>query len=115
MKSKRTFIIGRHGMPFMYILLCRDNTYYTGSTTDLEQRVWQHQNGLGANYTRTRLPVALVYCEEYERIADAFAREKQAQGWSHKKKTALVEGRYEDLPALAKKDSSHRNTQVPVC
>jgi putative endonuclease len=44
-----------------------------------------------------------VYCEEYERIADAFAREKQVQGWSHKKKQALIEGRYDDLPGLAKK------------
>jgi putative endonuclease len=95
-------------MPYMYILLCRDKTYYTGSTIDLEHRLWQHQQGEGANYTRTRLPVELVYCEEYDRIADAFAREKQVQAWSHKKKRALIDGKFEDLPALAKKDFSKR-------
>jgi putative endonuclease len=49
------------------------------------------------------LPVKLVYYEEYKRIDDAFYREKQVQGWSRKKKLALIEDRIEDLPRLAKK------------
>ena len=73
-------------MPHMYILRCYDGTYYTGSTIDLEKRIWEHSNGLGANYTRKRLPVKLIYCEEFARIEDAFCREKQVQGWSRKKK-----------------------------
>ncbi len=73
-------------MPHMYILQCADGSYYTGSTWNLEKRLWEHQNGLGANHTRQHSPVKLVYCEPYERIADAFAREKQVQGWSRKKK-----------------------------
>ena len=87
----------------MYILECADGSYYTGSTTHLERRLWQHQTGEGANYTRKRLPVKLVYCEEYEKIDHAFYREKQVQGWSRKKKQALIEGRWEELPKLAKK------------
>lgn len=87
----------------MYILLCSDGTYYTGSTVNLELRLGQHQAGEGANYTRRRLPVSIIYAEEYEHIEDAFRREKQVQNWSHVKKLALIEGRLKDLPPLAKK------------
>ena len=87
----------------MYILKCSDGSYYTGSNVDLERRLSQHQNGEGANYTKKRLPVELVYFEEYSSIADAFYREKQVQGWSKKKKEALMNGEYEDLKHLAKK------------
>ena len=87
---------------YMYILECADGSYYTGSTKDLERRLWEHQNSLGANYTRKRLPVKLVYYEEYNRIDEAFYREKQVQGWSRKKKQALIEGRYQDLPILSR-------------
>ena len=90
-------------MPTMYILLCSDDTYYTGSTVDLALRLQQHQAGEGANYTRRRLPVSLAYAEEYDRIEDAFSREKQVQSWSHAKKLALIEGRLAELPKLAKK------------
>ena len=57
----------------------------------------------GANYTKKRRPVKLVYYEEYSRIDEAFYREKQVQGWSRKKKLALIEGKAELLPQLAKK------------
>lgn len=87
----------------MYILQCADGSFYTGSTKDLEKRVWEHQNLLGANFTKKRLPVELVYFEEYSRIDEAFYREKQIQGWSRKKKLALIDGRNELLPKLAKK------------
>ena len=52
----------------MYILECADDSYYTGSTNNLELRIQQHQNGEGANHTKKRLPVKLVYVEEFERI-----------------------------------------------
>jgi putative endonuclease len=87
---------------YMYILECADGSYYTGSTTDLEARILQHQNGEGANYTKNNLPVKLVYFEEYERIDEAFYREKQVQGWSRKKKEALINGQLDKLPGLAK-------------
>ena len=87
---------------FMYILECVDGSYYTGSTKDLERRFWEHQNSQGANYTKKRLPVKLIYYEEYSRIDEAFYREKQVQGWSRKKKRALIEGHSEYLPLLSR-------------
>jgi putative endonuclease len=88
-------------MPYMYILLCADNSYYTGSTWNLEQRLWQHQNGQGANHTRKHGPVKLVYCESYDRVEDAYAREKQVQGWSRRKKEALMAADSNQLHRLA--------------
>ena len=86
----------------MYILECCDGSYYTGSTNNLEKRLEQHQNGEGANHTKKRLPVKLVYYEEFQRIDEAFYREKQVQGWSRAKKLALIEGRLSELPELSK-------------
>ncbi len=65
---------------YMYILQCCDGSYYTGSTKNLERRLQQHQEGKGANHTKKRLPVTLVYYELYDRIDTAFYREKQVQG-----------------------------------
>lgn len=86
---------------YMYILECSDGSYYTGSTIDLERRLEQHQNGEGANYTAKRLPVKLIYYEEYDRIDQAFYREKQVQGWSRRKKEALMAGWDEELKKAA--------------
>lgn len=85
----------------MYILECSNSKYYTGSTKELILRVEQHQRGEGANFTRKHLPVKLVYFEEYHRIDFAFYREKQVQGWSRKKKEALINGRPDLLPLLS--------------
>lgn len=87
---------------YMYILECSDGSYYTGSTKDLKLRLAQHQLGEGANHTKKRLPVSLVYYEEFSRIDEAFYREKQVQGWGRKKKEALIHNRPEDLPLLSK-------------
>jgi len=93
---------------YMYILKCFDDTYYTGSTKYLERRIEEHQNGLGANYTKKKLPVQLIYFEEYDRIDFAFNREKQVQGWNRKKKEALINGESNLLPKLAKKIFSNK-------
>ena len=98
---------------YMYILQCANGAYYTGSASDLERRLWEHQNGEGSRFTKKRLPCTLVYLEEYDRIDDAFFREKQIQGWSRKKKEALIKGRPEMLPDLAKKPSA-RHPSGPV-
>lgn len=87
---------------YMYILECSDGSYYTGSTKDLERRFSEHQNGLGANHTKKRLPVKLIYCEPYDRVEDAFRREKQIQGWSRRKKEALMEQNPEHLIEFSK-------------
>ena len=87
---------------YTYILLCADGSYYTGSTIDLEKRIEQHQIGEGANHTKKNLPVKLIYFEEFDRIDEAFYREKQIQGWSRKKKEALMRGDFDELHELAK-------------
>ena len=93
----------------MYIPECADGSYYVGSTVSLGHRVEQHQLGLGAAYTRRRRPVRLVYAEEFESLAEAFAFEKRVQGWSRRKRQALIEGRRDDLPEL----SRGRDTKDP--
>ena len=85
----------------MYILECVDKTYYVGSTNNLELRLIQHQNGEGANHTKKRLPVKLIYYEEFQRIDFSFYREKQVQGWCRKKKEALMRGMPEELNKLS--------------
>lgn len=96
---------------WMYILECADGSYYTGSTNNLDLRLAQHQNGEGANHTKKRLPVKLVYFEEYQRIDEAFNREKQVQGWGRKKKEALINSTLDDLHNLAECTNSthHKN------
>ena len=68
----------------------------------MELRINQHQIGEGDKHTSKRLPVKLVYFEEFNRIDEAFYREKQVQGWSRKKKEALIDGMPENLHELAK-------------
>jgi putative endonuclease len=101
--------ITKKTMPgYMYILLCADGTYYTGSTYQLDVRLAQHQSGVGANYTSKRLPVELIYYEEYAHVALAYKREKQVQGWSRKKKEALMSGNHDSLHDFAEcKNVSH--------
>ncbi|SDD84548.1 GIY-YIG nuclease family protein [Nocardioides lianchengensis] len=91
-------------MAWTYILQCADGSYYVGSTVDLDGRVSAHNLGLGASYTalRRRRPVTLVWAAEFGRVEDAFAYEKQVQGWSRAKRRALIEGRYDALPELAR-------------
>jgi putative endonuclease len=98
-------------MPYVYILECMDGTYYTGSARDLGQRVDQHMAGIGANYTVKHPPVKLVYLEEFERMDEAFDREKQIQNWSHEKKKALIAGDIEKLKLKSKKDFSRKKNE----
>ena len=87
---------------YMYILECADHSYYTGSTKNLEKRLWEHDHFQGANYTRKKHPSILVYVEEFNRIDDAFYREKQIQGWSHAKKKALIDANRDQLVEFSK-------------
>lgn len=90
-------------MAYMYILECSDRSTYVGSTRDLNRRLIQHNEGEGALYTRARLPVRLLYFEEFENVGDAFRREKQVQAWGRSKRLALVHGRLEELNRLSRK------------
>ena len=90
-------------MAYVYILRCADGSYYVGSTRDLETRVEQHASGAGAKYTGTRRPVELVFAHEFERVDEAYEREKQIQGWSRRKREALIAGATNELPGLSRK------------
>lgn len=86
---------------YMYILECCNTLYYVGSTNNLKLRIQEHQEGKGSNFTQKHLPVKLVYFEEHDGLESAFLREKQVQGWSRKKKEALIYGHPEDLHSLS--------------
>jgi putative endonuclease len=94
------------GGAYLYILLCADGSYYTGTTrADLEQRVAQHKAGTYARgYTAQRRPVTLVFAQLFDRITDAIEAERQVKGWSRAKKEALIRGEFERLPGLSKQD-----------
>jgi putative endonuclease len=91
-------------MAWMYILQCSDGSYYVGSTSDLDKRVREHNEGRGSKYTARRRPVKLVFAAKFATISEAYEREKQVQGWGRKKREALIRGAYDALPGLAKKD-----------
>ncbi len=77
-------------MFYVYIVRCADGTLYTGLARDPDKRVRTHNAGKGAKYTRSRLPVALVYAEPCESLSDALRRERQMKTWSRPKKEALI-------------------------
>ncbi len=76
---------------FVYILKCSDGSYYTGSTSKLEQRLAQHSNGTGSKYTQTRRPIQLVYREDYDNKSSALSREKKIKKLDIYKKEQLIE------------------------
>ena len=88
---------------FVYILLCRDGSYYVGSTRgeDVGRRLSEHEQGLYDSYTAARRPVTLVWSGEFDRIIEAIAFERRIKGWSRVKKEALIAGEWDLLPGLA--------------
>jgi putative endonuclease len=82
---------------FVYMVRCADGTLYTGYARDPGARVNVHNAGKGAKYTRSRLPVALVYSEQCESLSAALKRERQLKPWSRAKKEALIAGDKEAL------------------
>jgi len=87
---------------FVYILLCNDNSYYTGITNNLERRIQEHENGSDpSSYTCKRLPVKLVFHEPFPDVNQAIAFEKQIKGWKRSKKEAIINGDWHLLPELS--------------
>jgi putative endonuclease len=99
-------------MAWVYILRCSDDSYYVGSTVDLDRRVWEHREGLGAAYTRRRRPLMLVWTADFDRVDEAFAFEKRVQGWSRAKREALIEGRFQDLGWLSSRGYEARRRRA---
>lgn len=75
---------------YIYILECADGTFYTGYTTNLENRVLVHNKGLGSKYTRLRLPVSILYSESFESKSEAMKREYQIKQLTRSQKINLI-------------------------
>ena len=78
------------GLNYTYILLCSDGTYYTGWTNDLKGRLSAHNKGRGAKYTKCRLPVELIYYEEFDKKEEAMSREWHIKRLTRKEKEELI-------------------------
>ena len=83
-------IIKREGRFFVYIVQCRDGTYYTGYTNDIENRIAIHNSGSGAKYLRGKLPVRLVYAKEYRYYKNALRGERRIKKMTRKEKERLI-------------------------
>ena len=101
-------------MPWVYILACRDGSFYVGSTRDLERRVSEHNEGLGAAYTRHRRPVVLRWSTQFDRVDDAYAAEKRLQGWGRRKRRALIDGETDLLAELSSRGWAARRARGEV-
>ena len=87
---------------YLYIILCNDESYYTGLTDDLIRRFDEHVNGLYETcYTFKRRPLTLKYYETIPFLKDAVERETQIKGWSKAKKKAIIEGNFHKLQLLS--------------
>jgi putative endonuclease len=88
----------------VYMLRCSDGSFYVGSTrTSLDDRIARHDAGSYGGYTASRRPVALVWSQEFGRITDAIAAERQIKGWSRAKKEALIRDDWGRISALARR------------
>ena len=85
-----------------YMIHCADRNFYVGHTDDLDARLGAHQSALIPGYTSTRLPVKLVWSNEFPTRYEAIQAERQLKGWSRAKKLALIRGDWELISALAR-------------
>jgi putative endonuclease len=90
---------------FVYMLRCADGSFYVGSATgeDLTRRIAEHQSGAFPGYTYWRRPVELVWSEDFNRLTDAIAAERQLKGWSKAKKQALIRGDWSLVQELSRR------------
>ena len=88
---------------WVYILRCADNSYYTGHTDNLEGRIAKHQTGETPGYTSTRLPVKLIFSEQFPTREEALSCERQIKGWGQNKKEALMRGDWAEVSRLARR------------
>lgn len=77
-------------MWFIYILLCSDGSFYTGSTNNVDKRFKDHQEGRGARYTKSHKPVKIIYKENFATKSEALKREAEIKSWPKVKKEKLV-------------------------
>jgi putative endonuclease len=88
---------------FVYMLRCRDGSYYVGLTRyGLDKRIAEHQEGRYPGYTSKRRPVQLAWAEEFQWLKDAIACERRLKGWRREKKEALIRRDFEALKELSR-------------
>ncbi|HVQ10264.1 MAG TPA: GIY-YIG nuclease family protein [Allosphingosinicella sp.] len=97
---------------WVYILRCRDGSYYTGHTDDLEKRMAEHEQGLAADWTRRRRPVELVWCEDAPTRYEALAFERRVKNLSRAKKEALIAGDWKKLGHFARPPHERPSTSL---
>jgi len=97
---------------WVYLLRCADGSYYAGHTDNLEGRLWQHQQGIGSDWTRRRRPVELAWCEATSTRDDAFAFERRIKGWTRAKKEALIAGDWDRISWLARPAHERPSTSL---
>ncbi|HAP35567.1 MAG TPA: hypothetical protein DCQ28_06335 [Bacteroidetes bacterium] len=97
---------------WIYIVLCSDGSYYVGSTTDLEQRINDHNSSRYEGYTSSRLPVKLLWSSEFSDIRYAFEYERKIKKWSRAKKEALMRGDYDLLHILSRSTAMKERRSV---
>jgi predicted GIY-YIG superfamily endonuclease len=95
----------------VYMLLCVDDSIYVGHTENLEARLVAHRRRTFCGYTATRLPVRLIFAEEFATRDCAFQAERMIKGWRRSKKLALARGDWDEIRALAAIRSADRNRQ----
>ena len=99
---------------YAYMLKCRDGSYYTGHSDNIEARLAAHRDGLLPGYTRTRRPVQLVWYQDCPSRDEAFAAERRIKGWSRAKKEALLRADWSSLVALAAIRANDRKAGQPA-
>ena len=87
---------------WVYIALCSDGSYYAGSTTDLDKRIIDHNEGRYEGYTSSHLPVKLIWSSEFSDIRYAFEYGRKIKKWSRAKKEALMRGDYDQRHQLSR-------------
>ena len=93
---------------WVYILKCSDGSYYTGQTSNLEKRFYEHKTGIYKGYTYLRRPVILVYSQRFSDVKEVIEAERKIKLWSRKKKEALIQGDFKLLHDLSVcKNKSH--------
>jgi predicted GIY-YIG superfamily endonuclease len=93
----------------VYMLKCADNSIYVGHTEYLEGRLRAHQDRTFSGYTARRLPVRLIFAEDFGTRADAFRAERMIKGWRRSKKLALARGDWGLIRELAAVRSPDRH------
>ena len=98
------------GKFFVYMLKCADESFYIGLTSDILNRLTEHEQGLSRKaYTYSRRPVELVWVGDFPTHDEAFTFERQIKGWSRAKKKALIDNDWDEIHQIVKNERKRRD------